>query len=99
MLQKQILAGRQGKLDAERRSRTLSDLAFGHAVLGTIYRQAGEREGACSNWGEAETLMAELAEREALSNYVGYLRPGIQANIARCRAGAPVSEFQVLAPE
>ena len=66
-------------------------------VLGAIYRQAGRREGACSNWIEAENLLAELAAREALSNYVGYLRPGLQANIARCRAGAPVSEFEVLA--
>ncbi|HEY6816091.1 MAG TPA: serine/threonine-protein kinase [Croceibacterium sp.] len=96
-LQEQIIAGRQAKLGPDRRSRTLSDLAFGRAVLGGIYRQAGRREGACSNWMEAEKLLAELAAREALSNYVGYLRPGLQANISRCRAGAPVGEFEVLA--
>jgi serine/threonine-protein kinase len=96
-LQEGIIAGREAHLGPDRRSRTLSDLAFGRAVLGAIYRQAGRREQACSNWIEADKLMAELAAREALSNYVGYLRPGLQANIVRCRAGAPVSEFQVLA--
>lgn len=97
VLQEQIIAGRQATLGPDRRSRTLSDLAYGRAVLGAIYRQAGRRERACSNWIEAENLLAELAAREALSNYVGSLRPELQANIARCRAGAPVSAFEELA--
>jgi tetratricopeptide (TPR) repeat protein len=96
-LQRRILAGRQAKLGPDRRARSLSDLAYGYAVLGGIYRQAGQREGACRSWVEAEKLMAELASKEALSNYVGLMRPGVTGNIARCRAGAPVEAFAVLA--
>ena len=96
-LQEQIIAGREAKLGPDRRARTLSDLAYGRAVLGGIYRQAGQREGACRNWIEAEKLMAELAGKDALSNYVGLMRPGVRGNIARCRAGAPVEEFTALA--
>ena len=96
ILQEEVVAGREAKLGPDRRARTVSDIAFGKAILGTIYRKAGQREGACRNWTEAERLMAELERREALSNYVGVLRPGVKANIGRCLAGAPVEAFKVL---
>lgn len=95
-LQEEVVAGREAKLRSDRRTRTVSDIAYGKAILGTIYRKAGRREGACRNWIEAERLMAELAGKEALSNYVGFLRPGVKANIDRCEAGAPVETFKVL---
>ena len=72
-------------------------MAFGRAILGTIHRQAGNREEACANWISSEELMAELEADGALREFVAKLRPGMKENIARCRAGAPVATFKVLA--
>ena len=81
----------------DRASNNVSDVAFGRAIFGTIHRQAGDRARACSNWERSEALMAELAADSALQGFVERLRPGLNANIARCRAGEPVESFKVLA--
>ena len=96
-LMQQVIDGREAKMKRDRASNNISDLAFGLAIFGTIYRQAGDRAGACASWTRSEALMAELEAADALQGFVAKLRPGMKRNIARCRAGAPVSEFTVLA--
>ncbi|WP_305097195.1 serine/threonine-protein kinase [Croceibacterium aestuarii] len=98
-LMQQVIDGRVAKVERTHSARSTSDLAYGRAIFGSIYREAGKREEACRNWEEAERLMAQLAKRDELSNYVGVLRPGINANLDLCRAGAPVTRFQVLAEQ
>lgn len=95
-LQEAIVAGRVAKIRADRRTGSVSDAAYGKAMLGSFYRKASDRAGACRNWAEAEEMMAELEKRGALIEAVGFLRPGIQTNLARCRAGEPVTAFTVL---
>lgn len=96
-LQRAIVADRAAKVGPDRQARSVSDLAYAKAILGTIHRKARDRASACASWGEAERLMAELAGRNALSGYVADLRAGVQANIRRCRAGDPVTAFRPLA--
>jgi hypothetical protein len=96
-LMQQVMDGREAKMARDRATNNISDVAFGLAIFGTIHRQAGNRAEACANWNRSEELMAELEEAEALQGFVAGLRAGMNRNIARCRAGAPVSEFTVLA--
>ena len=94
--QGEVIAGREAKIGPDRKPRSVSDLAYGKAIFGTIHRKAGNRAEACQNWEDAERLMAELEKQDALSNYVAALRPGIQANLERCADEEPVSSFQAL---
>jgi len=95
-LMQQVVEGREAKMARDRATNNISDVAFGKAIFGTIHRQAGNREQACANWIRSEELMAELEAADALQGFVARLRQGMKRNIARCRAGAPVSEFRVL---
>jgi len=96
-LMQHVIDGREAKMKRDRASNNVSDVAFGRAIFGTIHRQAGNRAEACANWERSEALMAELAADDALQGFVERLRPGVKANIGRCRAGDPVESFQVLA--
>ena len=96
-LQGEVMDIRLTKLARARKPNNLRDAAYGHAIYGSIFRKAGRRAEACSNWQEAEKLMAELAGNNELSGYVESLRAGVQANLRLCRQGAPVSAFQTLA--
>ena len=92
-IQGEVIVGRIAKITPEREPRSVSDLAYGQAIYGKILAKARKREEACSAWKEADRLMAELVEQDALSNYVADLRTGVQANIERCNSGAPVESF------
>lgn len=96
VLMQQVIDGRRAKIKANGRTNPISDLAYGQAIFGTIYRKAGKRAEACAVWTEAEALMADLERRKALHGFVEQLRGGVQANLARCKAGAPVTSFKPL---
>lgn len=95
-LQQQVVDGRRANVTAERTSGSLSDLAYGYAILGSIGRDAADRELACESWQSAEALMAEVAARGELRGYVESLRGGLRANLRRCAAGRPVTAFEAL---
>ena len=80
-------------------SSRMSDLAYGHVVLADIARRAGRRSKACNSYGEAELHMAKVAAEGDLRGYVARLRPGIKANIERCKAGSSVATFKPTAEE
>lgn len=92
-IQQSLILGRAAKVGPDRSSSALSDLGFGHAVLGMIARQAGRRELACRSWSTAESLLAEVAARKELVGHVAALRGGMQRNLERCARGEPVSSF------
>ncbi|WP_158586770.1 serine/threonine-protein kinase [Aurantiacibacter zhengii] len=94
-----IIDGRARKAEARRNARSYSDLAYGRAIFGSIHRKAGNREEACDNFRQAETLMARLVQRDELAGYVEYLRPGVNANIALCDSGAAVEQLQPLSDQ
>jgi serine/threonine-protein kinase len=95
-LMQQVIDGRRAKVKPNGRSNPVSDLAYGQAIFGTIYRKAGKRAEACAVWAEAEALMADLEQRKALHGFVDQLRGGVKANLARCKAGEPVTSFKPL---
>lgn len=92
----QVVDGRRAKVKPNGRTNPISDLAYGQAIFGTIYRKAGKRAEACAVWTEAEALMADLERRKALHGFVDQLRGGVKANLARCKAGQPVTSFTPL---
>lgn len=96
-LMQQVMDLREEKLAANPAHNNMSDVAFGLAIFGTIYRQAGRREDACSVWARSEELMSELAEADALNGFVENLRGGMVRNLELCRRGAPVESFGILA--
>ncbi|WBH14998.1 serine/threonine-protein kinase [Sphingomonas radiodurans] len=95
-LMAQVIEGRRGKIRANRRSAPLNDLAYGQAIMGTIYRKAGMRSETCAAWAEAEALMVEVDRRGELHGFIKKLRPGVQANLRHCRAGDPISAMTPL---
>ena len=67
------------------------DLTYSRAILGSIYRRAGNRAEACANFAEAAERMSVLRKANQLPGYIEGLEPGLKANLAKCRSGAPVS--------
>lgn len=92
-LQKQVVEGRKAGLTRERKARNLSNIGFSSAVLGVISRDAGDRALACSSWEEALRLFLEIKARKELMGFHESFVPGLQKNVDKCRAGAPVSSF------
>ena len=92
-MQQTVINGRAVLVREDRASNRLSDLGYGHAILGVIARRANRRDLACSSWNVAEQLLREVATRGDLRGYVADMRGGIQRNIALCARGAPVSAF------
>jgi eukaryotic-like serine/threonine-protein kinase len=95
-VQQDIVRGRAGKVGTDRRSESISDLAFGLAVLGGIGRQAGNRNLACESWTDGEALLLELEKRGHLRGYIAKLRPAVAANVELCGRGEPLSAFRKL---
>jgi len=95
-LQEGIIADREKVLGPDRKARSLSELAYGRAILGSIYRKAGNRAQACGNWEQAEALMTELKSKDELSGYIEEMHPGVTANLKRCHSGVPVTEMRPL---
>ena len=96
VMMRDVMAGRMAKMEANPLPRNLRDVAYGSAIYGTIFRRAGRREEACENWRLADRLMTQLAQSGSLNGFIADLHPGVQANIALCDAGVPVTEFQPL---
>jgi predicted Ser/Thr protein kinase len=95
-LMQQVIDGRRAKIKPNGRANPISDLAYGQAIFGTIYRKASRRADACNVWTEAEVLMADLERRKALLGYIADLRTGMKANLERCKRGEPVTSFTTL---
>lgn len=95
-LMQQVVDGRRAKIKPNGRTNPISDLAYGQAIFGTIYRKAAKREEACRVWTEAEALMADLERRKALHGFIAELRIGMKANLIRCEKGEPVTSFTAL---
>lgn len=91
--QREVVAGREAALTPERRAGGLSNLAFSQTILGLIARDARDRRLACASWQDAERNLTELERRNELLGFLAGFLPGIRANVAKCAAGRPVSEF------
>lgn len=74
----------------------IGDLAFSRSIMGIIARQARERDLACDSWRRAEQGFLALQARDELVGFHASFLPGLRANLERCDAGRPVSEFQPL---
>ncbi|MDJ0643534.1 MAG: serine/threonine-protein kinase [Erythrobacter sp.] len=72
----------------------MSDLAYGHMVLGDMALRARRRNLACESYSEAARLMLEVAERGDLRGYVEAMRERAEANRDQCANGAPVTALR-----
>ena len=91
--QRQVIAEHQKLLAGKRSANTLSAHGFSHAILGIIGRDAGDRTLACDSWRQAERDFADLQKRGTLLGFYAEFLPGLRANLAKCAAGKPISEF------
>ena len=91
--QREVVAGREAALTPERRAGALSNVAFSQTILGLIARDARDRRLACDSWQNAERNLTELERRNELLGFLAGFLPGIRANVAKCAAGRPVSDF------
>lgn len=91
--QREVVTAREAVLTSERRTGALLDLAFSQAILGVIARDAGDRALACGSWGDSERHFSEVERRDELLGFFAGFLPGIRANVAKCAAGRPVTDF------
>ncbi len=91
--QREVVAARETVLAAARNARTLSDLGLSFAILGVIARDAGDRALACGSWQNAERHFSGLASRNELLPYYLEMLTGMRANLVKCAAGRPISDF------
>jgi serine/threonine-protein kinase len=86
--------------ETERRLRTYGgtgvDLAYSRMLEGVTARKAGDRALACRSWGEAERRFDDIARKGKLLDFFANFRPGLQANLRLCAAGAPTTSFKEL---
>lgn len=91
--QREVIAGHQKLLAVKRSANTLSAHGFSHAILGIIGRDAGDRTLACDSWRQAERDFSDLQKRDTLLGFYAEFLPGLRANLAKCAAGRPLSDF------
>jgi serine/threonine-protein kinase len=94
-LQAEVISLYQGALGPGRRAAPLNRLANAQVAMGDIARAAGDRTLACSSYRAARADIAELKQRDELFGFVESHRSGLDANIARCARGAPLSEMMI----
>ncbi len=94
-LMAEIIDGRVAKA-ADGDLRSVSDLAYGRAIYGNIFRKAGRTGEACENFRSSESLMARAVEAGGLDGYIAELRDGVRANITICRGGGTAADMQPL---
>ena len=95
-LQQTVVGHYQGALGEARKPATLHRLALAHVTLANIAVQARERAIVCDNDQSAQHVIAELKQRGKLLGFIGAYEEGVAANLALCRAGAPVSRMRIL---
>lgn len=91
--QREVIAEHQKLLAVKRSANTLSAHGFSHAILGVIGRDAGDRALACDSWRQAERDFSDLQKRDTLLGFYAEFLPGLRANLAKCAAGKPMSDF------
>lgn len=93
--QDEVVRLHEAALGPERRPAALNRLVVARFTRGRIAVQAGDRTLACTQFGVAAGLIEELERRGDLLGSVAAYRAPAQANLARCRSAAPLSEFAV----
>ena len=91
--QREVIAGHRKLLRVKRSANTLSAHGFSHIILGIIGRDAADRALACDSWRQAERDFADLQKRGTLLGFYAEFLPGLRANLAKCAAGRPASDF------
>lgn len=91
--QREVIAGHRKLLTVKRSANTLGAHGFSHIILGIIGRDAGDRALACDSWRQAERDFADLQKRGTLLGFYAEFLPGLRANLAKCAAGRPASDF------
>ena len=95
-MQREVIAGHKRLLADKRSPNSLSAHGFSHIILGIIGRDAKERTLACESWVQADRDFTELDKRGELLGFYKEFLPGLRANIAKCTAGRPISDFGAL---
>ena len=94
--QRDVISGHKKLLAVKRSANTLGAHGFSHMILGIIGRDAGNRTLACDSWRQAERDFADLQKRGTLSGFFAEFLPGMRANLEKCAAGRPISDFGAL---
>jgi serine/threonine-protein kinase len=81
---------------ADGRPSPRSRVVIAHVTLGNIAVQAQNRDLACTSYDTALVLFTALKASGELLGFVEPYGEGLAANTAKCAAGAPVSDLQVL---
>ncbi len=91
--QRESIARVSARLASGRSAKTLADLGWNEMMLGLIGRKAGDRNLACASWTRAKAYFDEVAQRQELTGFHAGFQAGLSANLAKCAAGRPASEF------
>ncbi len=73
-----------------------ADLAWSEMILGLVARRSGDRALTCSSWKSAQARFLNVQAAGKLVPFHEAFLPGLGANVERCDAGRPLSEFQTL---
>lgn len=91
--QKRIVAAKIADMDE---TSSGADAGWGELILGTIAKQAGDRQLACESYTSAEARFTKADAAKRLVAFHQAFLPGLRASIALCKAGRPLKEFQPL---
>lgn len=83
-------------LGPDRAASTMNRLVKAQVVMANVSRAAADRAATCEAYRAARDHMAELERRDGLIGSVAVHRPALDANLARCAAGAPLSAMAEL---
>lgn len=95
-IQRSVVDRATRKLAAERTPTAIGDVGWRNLILGLNARKAGDRRTTCDAWTVAEARFVENEKLGKLQGFHAGFLPGLRANLARCRAGAPISAFTPL---